>query len=203
MITGLRHIQIGKTLYWAMIGTVLGAIVHIGYVLAAPLTSSATAWRQLSPQLPINEMRVLPPVRPGAQPLPFMAPDVHYAMCRYDLGAGPLQIKTRLLDATWSVSLFTALGENFSTFSSGDVQKSELEMVVQPTTERTLLQSVQTFLTRTDKETRGPRDPGISITAPAREGLVLIRAPLMGVAFDREVDAALAQASCAVQRRDR
>lgn len=191
-----------KTVYWAIVGIVLGAILHITYVLAAPHVSAQTAWRRLSPQLPINEMKVLAPVRPGAQPLPFLAPDVRYAVCRFDLGAGPLQIKTRLLDATWSVSLFTAQGENFSTFSSGDIQKPEFEMLVQPTTERSLLQSVQTFLSRTERETRGgPRDPGITITAPAREGLALIRAPLMGVAFDKEVEAALAVATCAVQKK--
>jgi uncharacterized membrane protein len=74
-----------KTLYWSIAGLILGAILHISYVLAAPHLSGGTAWRQLSPQLPINEMKVLAPVKPGAQPLPFMAPDVRYAMCRFDL----------------------------------------------------------------------------------------------------------------------
>jgi uncharacterized membrane protein len=192
-----------KTLYWSIAGLILGAILHISYVLAAPHLSGGTAWRQLSPQLPINEMKVLAPVKPGAQPLPFMAPDVRYAMCRFDLAAGPLQIRTRLLDQTWSVLLFTAQGENFSTFTSSDVQKSEIEMTVSATTEQSLLQSAQTFLTRTQKETRGPRDPGIVITAPAREGLAVIRAPLMGIAFHKEVELALASATCRPQPKNR
>ena len=87
-----------KTLYWSAVGVVLGVILHISYVLAAPHLSGGTAWRQLGSQLPVNQMKVLAPIRPGAQPLPFMAPDVRYAMCRYDLGAGALQIRTRLLD---------------------------------------------------------------------------------------------------------
>ena len=149
------------------------------------------------------DLSELSPIRPGAQPLPFMAPDVRYAMCRYDLGAGALQIRTRLLDPAWSVLLFTAQGENYSAFSSGDIQKPELEIVVSPSTEQSLLQSVQTFLTRTHKETRGPRDPGIVITAPEREGIAVIRAPVMGVAFQKEVDAALASATCVVQPKGR
>ena len=192
-----------KTLYWSVIGVVLGIILHISYVLAAPHVSGGTAWRNLSPQLAINEMKVMAPVRPGAQPLPFMAPDVRYAICRFDLAAGSLQIRTKLLDPTWSVLLFTAQGENFSAFTSSDIQKPELEMTVTANTEQSLLQAVQTFLTRTQKETRGPRDPGISIVAPAREGLVLIRAPLMGVAFQKEVEAALASASCSAQKKIR
>ena len=190
-----------KTLYWAVVGLVLGVIVHITYVLAAPHVTGGTAWRQLSPQLPINAMKVLAPVRPGAQPLPFLAPDVRYAICRYDLAAGALQIRAPMLDPTWSVLLFTAQGENYSSFTSADVQKPELEMVVTATTEQTLLEAAQAFLTRTHKETRGPRDPGIVITAPSREGLAVIRAPVMGIAFQKEVDAALAGATCGPQKK--
>jgi len=192
-----------RTLYWAVVGLVLGAILHVTYVLAAPHLASSTAWRQLSPRLPINEMKVLPPIRPGAQPLPFMAPDVRYAICRFDLAVGPLEIRSRMLDPTWSVSLFTALGENFSTFTTVDLMRPEIEMVVAPNTDRSLLQSVQTFLTRTEKETRGQREPGIVVTAPAREGLAVIRAPIMGVAFQKEVEAALATATCNPQKKNR
>jgi uncharacterized membrane protein len=190
-----------RTLYWATVGLLLGAILHIGYVLAAPYTAERTAWRQLSPQLPVNEMKVLPPIRPGAQPLPFLAPDVRYAMCRFDLGAGPLEIKTRLLDPTWSIALFTSQGENFSTFTTLDLMRSEAEMVVQPSAERTLLQAVQTFLTRTDRETRGQRDTGISIAAPTRQGIVVISAPVMGIAFQKETEVALAGTTCRPKTR--
>ena len=192
-----------RTVYWAVVGLVLGAILHVGYVLAAPHLATRTAWRQLSPGLPINAMKILPAIKPGAQPLPFMAPDVRYAMCRFDLAAGPIEIKSRLLDPTWSISLFTAEGENFSTFTTLDLMKPEVEMVVAPSTERTLLQSVQTFLTRTEREHRGQRDPGIVVTSPSREGLAVIRAPIMGVAFQAEVETALASATCAQQKKIR
>ena len=48
-----------KTLYWAAVGVLLGVILHISYVLAAPHLSTVTAWRQLSPLLPINELIAL------------------------------------------------------------------------------------------------------------------------------------------------
>ena len=200
----MRHSWLSlRTVYWGVVGAVLGAILHVTYVLAAPHLATGTAWRQLSPQLPLNAMKMLPAVKPGAQPLPFLAPDVRYAMCRFDLGAGSLEIKSRLLDPTWSISLFTANGENFSTFTTLDLMKPEIELVVAPNAERSLLQSVQTFLSRTERETRGQRDPGIVITAPAREGLAVIRAPIMGVAFQKEVEAALAAATCAPQKKNR
>ena len=151
-----------RTLYWGSVGIVLGAILHVTYVLAAPHLATSTAWQQLSPQLPVNAMKLLPVVQPGAQPLPFMAPDVRYAMCRFDLAAGALEIKSQLLDPTWSISLFTAQGANFSTFTTLDLMKPQVELVVMPNTERSLLQSVQTFLTRTERETRGQRDPASS-----------------------------------------
>ena len=192
-----------RTFYWGSVSIVLGAILHVTYVLAAPHLATGTAWQQLSPQLPINTMKLLPVVQPGAQPLPFMAPDVRYAMCRFDLAAGALEIKSRLLDPTWSISLFTAQGANFSTFTTLDLMKPQIELVVAPNTERTLLQSVQTFLTRSERETRGQRDPGIVITAPSREGLAVIRAPIMGVAFQKEIEAALASATCTPQKKIR
>lgn len=197
-----RSWPIAKTLYWGAVGLVLAAILHVSMVLAAPQMANRTAWATLQPQLPVNTMRVLPAVRPGAQPLPFLAPDVRYAMCRYDLATGPLGITGRLLDATWSVTLYTPQGESWFAATFAELQRADLELTVQPAAERSLLDEIQASLLRAQpRESRGQREAGIVATSPTREGLVVLRAPLLGLAFGKETEAALAAAKCRSLKR--
>jgi uncharacterized membrane protein len=190
-----------RTAYWATAGLVLGVILHISVVLAVPEISPDTAWRRLSGMLPTNKMSIAPPARPEGQLLPFMAPDMRYAICKFDLGSGALGIKARMLDATWTLTLYTAQGENFFTVTSTQLQRPDLDLTVLAPPERSLLDSVQAVFVRASRETRGTRESGLQVTAPAREGLAVLRAPLLGTAFQAETNAALAVASCTALRR--
>ena len=68
----------------------LGGAVHICVTFAAPLVGPGNAFQQLRASLPLNQMVVLPPPASGKQILPYLPPDMLYAMCRYELTGGPV-----------------------------------------------------------------------------------------------------------------
>ena len=97
-----------------VIGAVLlGGIVHITATMAVPLVSSGHALARLRDALPANRMVLLPPPAPGKQPLPFLAPDAVYAMCRYDISVDSLIVTAAMAQAGWTLSLHTPQGDNF------------------------------------------------------------------------------------------
>lgn len=197
----LRKLVSGKTLYWAFAGLVLGGILHISAVLLAPLFTSATAWTRLRAVTQVNTAAVLPAAEPARQPIPFMAPDVRYAVCRFDLSSGaPLTVRGKLLDASWSIGLYTTGGDNFYAMTAADLQRGEFDIVINPPPERSLLQILQLLLSR-PRDVRDAKDGTTLVIAPEREGLAIVRAPLMGRSFQREAEQALGLTSCNLKTR--
>ncbi len=181
----------GLSWFWVVAAVITGGVIHIATVLALPYLATDTAWTRLGGALAANRMQVLPPATPELQAFPFMAPDVRYAACRYDLSEGPVIVRADLLHPTWSIALYTPRGDNFYTVTSADLGrrtvKLRLEQAAEGPDEPLPL----------PRKARTLRDPGVRVTVPSAEGILLIRAPLLGDAYLREADNALSQASCA------
>jgi uncharacterized membrane protein len=169
------------------VGALLTAgIIHIVATLAVPALGSGNAFEKLRQALPVNRMVILAPPSPGREPLPFLMPDALYAVCRYDLAAQPLQVTAALIHAGWSLSLHTAQGDNFYAMPAQPVRRDAVALTV---------------IAGGDKSEFAPTPrrlgaPDATITAPANDGLVIVRAPLKGLAWRREAEAALRRASC-------
>ena len=130
-----------------------------------------------------------------------MAPDVRYAVCRFDLSSGaPLTIRGKLLDASWSIGLYTPGGDNFYAMTAADLQRGEFDILINPPPERSLMQMLQLLLSR-QREVRDAKDGTTHVVAPEREGLAIVRAPLMGRSFQREAEQALGLTSCNLKTR--
>jgi uncharacterized membrane protein len=161
-------------------------IVHIVATLGVPALSAGNAIEKLRQALPVNRMVILAPPSPGREPLPFLIPDALYAVCRYDLAGQPLQVTAALIHVGWSLSLHTAQGDNFYAMPAQPTRRDPVALTV---------------IAGGDKSefSPTPRRIGASdttITAPASEGLIIVRAPLKGLAWRREAEAALGRASC-------
>ncbi|MGE0701981.1 MAG: hypothetical protein AB7O57_22985, partial [Hyphomicrobiaceae bacterium] len=92
----------GLSWYTALLALVAGGIIHISATLVVPQLARASAFQRLSEVLPVNRMRVLPPVDADTQPLPYLGPDVRIAVCRYDVGDGPVSVTVSLPDRGWT-----------------------------------------------------------------------------------------------------
>ncbi|HBH41892.1 MAG TPA: hypothetical protein DDW26_08300 [Rhizobiales bacterium] len=71
---------------------VLAGLIHIVAVLTLPMLAPKNANARLAALGPVNTMIELPAAAPGRQVMPMMAPDVRYAVCRFDLANGPIRL---------------------------------------------------------------------------------------------------------------
>jgi uncharacterized membrane protein len=167
-------------------------IVHIATTFSITALGTGSAHRALKSVLPANELVVLPAQAPGAQVLPFLAPDVLYAFCRFDLSRGPVEIFARLPEVGWSLALYTRQGDNFYATPGQKAGPVTSQFVLAPATDRLI--NLAPGVRKNDVDLT-------QVTSPDQEGLLLIRAPVKGVAFEEATKAQLRQAKCAPARR--
>jgi uncharacterized membrane protein len=170
----------------------LGGILHIGATLAVTALGPGNAYQRMRDTLPVNRMVILPPVAPGKEPLPFMVPDALYAMCRFTLADDPVAVSAALADAGWTLSLHTPQGDNFYVMPAQQLRRPEVSFVLVPGADR---------LSEYAPVPRRVSAPGSQIPSPSLEGLVVVRAPLKGLAWRTQAEALLRRASCAAVKR--
>lgn len=169
---------------------VIAGIIHIAAILGLPYLAPKDAWDRLSSLAEPNSLEVLPQASPDQQTLPMMAPDMRYAICRYDVSEGPIRLSTQILDDLWVIALYTPLGENYYTISGGDLKRSKVEMVI--STQAETLMRLEADATEASEDT-------VIVKAPEKTGIAMIRVPLRGPAYAERVALALKRASCSPQ----
>jgi uncharacterized membrane protein len=183
-----------KEVGWrAVVGALLlGGIIHILATMAVPIVSLSHAFARLRDALPLNQMVLLPLPAPGKQPLPFLAPDALYAMCRYDISVDLLSVTAPMAHAGWTLSLHTPQGDNFYVMPAQDTRRGTVSLTIVPSAER-LGEFAATPRRVNSEETQ--------VASPSWQGLVIVRAPLKGIAWRAETEAALRRASCTPVKR--
>ena len=178
-----------------VIGAVLlGGILHILVTLAVPFITSSTAFAKLRETLPANRMVILPPPAPGKQALPFLTPDALYAMCRFDVSVDSLAVTAAVAHTGWTLSMHTPKGDNFYVMPAQQQRRNDVSLLVVPAAS-----TLSEFATT-------PRRVSASdsqIPSPTNEGVVIVRAPLKGLAWRAETEALLRRATCTPVKRAR
>ena len=165
----------------------LAAFIHIVAVLSLPYLAPKNAWARVTALTDENQMIVLPAASPSHQSLPLMAPDVRYGVCRFNLDNGPVRLSTQILDDLWSIAFYTPSGENFYAITGRELKRSQIEIIISTQNEvgvkagASLLDEIEDL---------------IVVDSPVREGIALIRAPLLGPSYAAQTEAALQQGSC-------
>ncbi len=170
----------------------LGGILHILATLAVPFFTTTTAFARLRDTLPANRMVLLPPSAPGKQPLPFLTPDALYAMCRFDVSVDSLAVTAAMAHAGWTLSMHTPAGDNFYVMPAQQLRRNEVSLLVVPAASTfSEFATTPRRISATDSQ----------IPSPTYEGLVIVRAPLKGLAWRAEAEALLRRASCSPVKR--
>lgn len=180
-----------KDANWQLIlaAPVAAGILHICATLAAPYLTAASAYSRLAPGLPVNQMRLLPVSAPGAEPLPFMSPDARYAMCRFDTSGGPVTVATTLPpDLGWTLTVMTPQGDNIYATASVPSRPTPVSIVLVP--------SEEAFLGVTPEARGIARDVQPPTAVAATRGIIVVRGPDKGLAYQRHVNAVLKDARC-------
>lgn len=164
------------------------AILHICSTLTASNFGRHPGFLALADKASLHKMTVLRPVSPDNQPIPFMSPNLRYAICRYDTSNGPVELNVTLPDETWSIALHTPDGANpFA--ATGQQQGTDVLKI-------RLVPSPDQF-SGLSPEAEGKSDnKPVELTVVAKTGIAVVRAPVKGVAFQRMTEAMLLKAQC-------
>jgi uncharacterized membrane protein len=165
-------------------------IVHIATTLIMPHLTSGDAYSRLSQSLPANTFVILPPARPGTQVLPFQAPDVRYAICRFDTTSGPVVLSATLPEVGWTLSLYSSEGESIYALPAASSRSIDIRLVVMPPADR---------FVGVVPESRAA-DRGLTqLQSPSPGGLAVLRAPLKARFFAAQIERDLLRANCRQQ----
>ena len=173
-------------LYIAL-GLVLAGLIHVVAVLTLPMLAPRDAQARLAALGPANTMIQLPAPAPGRQVMPMMAPDVRYAVCRYDLSKGPVRLRAQIADGLWLIAFYTPLGENFYAVVGADMKKPEVDLIIA---------TVDQTVAEVGVDSPEAFDNVVVVSSPVVEGIALIRAPLAGPSRSAEAERALKATYC-------
>ncbi len=171
---------------WLVAPLFCAGIIHILAVFGVPYLATQDAWARLSRISTVNRMYVLP-VAGDDTPMPFMAPDIAYAFCRYDLASNNVLVKTSMGDATWSIAASTRHGENFYFITGAEAKRRELRLLIVPRVR--LAEEVSTERSEEGEEQ-------IIVIAPEMTGVIVLRAPIRGPSFAADTVNALQGVDC-------
>ncbi len=172
---------------WALAAVFCAGIIHILAVFGIPYVASRDAWARLSAVSDENQLYLLPIAAASEMPLPFMAPDIAYAFCRFDLTANNVTLQTEFGDANWSIAVSGRHGQNFYFISGAEAKRRELRLLLVP---RARLSEEAS----TERSEEG--DEQIIVITPEMTGIAVIRAPMRGPSFADDTVNALQTAQC-------
>lgn len=173
-------------------GLVAAGIVNIIATFATPELMRPSAYERISEHLPTNRMVVLPRTSPETQLLPYQEPDMHMAICSYDVSNGPVSAQLVLPGSGWTLALYSPAGDDFYVMPGQEQRITTVNALLVPAGEDVALPAV------TGQPVRSAAPTYINVPEPT--GLLIIRAPIKGESYREEVEAVLARASCGQAR---
>jgi uncharacterized membrane protein len=174
-----------------LLPAIAAAIVHICATFAIPHLVATSAYDRLAPQLPSNALVVLPPPSPKAQLLPYQTPDMHYAICRFDVSQSPVVVKATLPERGWTFALYSPDGGNFYVVPGHDQRRTEIHALLVPQGDAWMGNWIAGSMAERALT---------EIQTPSASGLVVIQAPIKGQAYLGEIEAELSRAKCSSLR---
>jgi len=178
-----------RWLLWLIAGLLLGGVVHLGTVLALPRTATQDAYARLAAIAPVNTLVPLPPPAPERAILPFMDPAFAAAVCRYDLGQGPLKLTAPVSQAYTSVSFYTRYGVSYYAINDRAAGRRIIELDLMTSEQRGDLPADEE-VTAADR---------LIVESPTLTGVIVLRALAAEPGAMPAARGALAAAQCRVQ----
>lgn len=151
---------------WILGALLLGGIVHLSTVLAMPETATQDAYARLSRITPVNAVVQLDGPTAQKANLPFTDPAFAVAVCRYDLSAGGLKLRTPLSQAYTSVTFYTRNSVAYYAINDRAAGRRAIELDLM-TQEQHAQMPEEEDVTAADR---------LIIESPTKHGLILLRA---------------------------
>lgn len=177
------------------VGLCAAGILHLCIALASPHLQDSPAYRTVVKDLPLNAFKVLPPITSGTQMLPFMGPDARFAACRFDSTGGTVSASAYLPGPGWVLSIFSPAGDNVYSAVAQPSRGLDVQLRIIPLDDKLadIAPTTRVAALRDDQ----------SLTIPIEKGVLLIRAPDQGSAYQARNVAGLEKARCSFTARPR
>jgi len=175
--------------FTVMAGLILGGVVHLVAVLALPRIASQDAYSRLAPLTMVNAVTLLPVAEPHTTALPFMDPAFATAVCRYDLGRGPIKLTVPVSQSYTSVSFYTRSDVAYYAINDRSAGRKVIEL--------DLMTEAQHAEVPEDEEiTAADR---LIIDSPTTNGLIIMKALAAEPGLMPQAQASLNAATCKLQ----
>ena len=170
-------------------GVLLGGIVHLVSVLALPRIATQDAYSRLSTLTKENTVTPLAQAEPNNAPMPFMDPAFAVAICRYDLGSGPLKLTVPVSQAYTSVSFYTRNEVAYYAINDRSAGKKVIELDL-------MTEAQHDDLPEDENVTAADR---LIIDSPSSTGLIVLKALAPEPGLMPQAQATLVASKCSVQ----
>lgn len=171
---------------WALFICAAG-VIHILTVLWYATTNHNDWLLSAAERPPVNAFRILPPLTPANQPLPFILPEYHYAFCNFDVAERPLRVSAYLPDKGWAVTMHTTDGAGFY-FAPGD-ETAARTITLDLLPPGDALNGLELLASQDDMRI-------VKVAAPDVTGLIVVRAPALGHAYTAQAIEGLQRSVC-------
>jgi uncharacterized membrane protein len=178
-----------RWLAWLCAGVLLGGIVHLSTVLLLPHLATRGSYARLLPATQENAVTLLPQASPESALLPYMDPAFATAVCRYDLSAAPIKLRTPIAQAYTSVTFYTRQGIAFYAINDRAAARRAIELDLMTPAQRSQLQEDEE-VTAADR---------LIVESPTDTGLIVLRALAPEPGALPTVRGVLSAAQCASQ----
>jgi uncharacterized membrane protein len=178
-----------RVLFTIIAGVLLGGVVHLVSVLALPRIASQDAYSRLAQITKPNAVTALPLPDPNSAPLPFMDPAFAFAVCRYDLSAGPLKLAVPVSQAYTSVSFYTRNDVAYYAINDRSAGRKVIELDL-------MTEAQHGELPEDEDVTAADR---LIIDSPSATGLIVLKAMAPEPGLMPQAQASLAASSCKTQ----
>ena len=175
-----------RWLMWIAGGLVMGGIVHLAAIMVLPRTATKDAYTRLAALGPVNGFAVLPAPTPQASSVPFMDPAFATAVCRYDLGKGPVKLTVPVSQAYTSVTFYTRYDVAYYAINDRAAGRRSIELDLMTTKQRQDLPEDEE-ITAADR---------LIVESPSATGLIVARAFSPEPSLLPAATATLAAAQC-------
>ena len=175
-----------RWLMWIAGGLVMGGIVHLAAIMVLPRTATKDAYARLAALGPVNGFAVLPAPTPQASSVPFMDPAFATAVCRYDLGKGPVKLTVPVSQAYTSVTFYTRYDVAYYAINDRAAGRRSIELDLMTTKQRQDLPEDEE-ITAADR---------LIVESPSATGLIVARAFSPEPSLLPAATATLAAAQC-------
>jgi uncharacterized membrane protein len=161
------HLQYGRWLYYAALTVTVAGLTHLTVLLAIPTVSDRDAYARVEALGPPFKSFSLPAPTPETRGFPFLDPATAVAVCRFDLGNGPVRARAPLGRSVFaSLSFHSRRGVAFYALTDRAATKGQMDALI------VTAEQLRLLVSHDDED--NPSDD-LRIVSPTKTGFVMTR----------------------------